>query len=172
MTRAMLPQRRSVFRLDTVFNDLAYTIEFGLAPGDVLREQYGLRKDGARVTFEPLRDVARPLRVAEVFINCAKTTSAQAANARDAAILISLALQHGVTLDTLRHGLTRDQTYEGKEPPSSIAGHALDLVAAELTRMGGPDEPVAPEPDVSPTGGAPSDAAVASVGQKSLAEVA
>jgi hypothetical protein len=46
-------------------------------------------------------------RIAEIFINGAKVGSAAEANAQDAAIVASLALQHGCPLETLRHALIR-----------------------------------------------------------------
>jgi hypothetical protein len=47
-------------------------------------------------------------RIAEVFINGAKVGSAAEANAQDAAIVASLALQHGCPLETIRHALVRN----------------------------------------------------------------
>ena len=46
-------------------------------------------------------------RIAEIFINGAKVGSTAEANAQDAAIVASLALQHGCPLETIRHALTR-----------------------------------------------------------------
>src|SRR5258708_36232024 len=46
-------------------------------------------------------------RIAEIFINGAKVGSTAEANAQDAAIVASLALQHGRPLDTIRHALAR-----------------------------------------------------------------
>jgi hypothetical protein len=46
-------------------------------------------------------------RIAEIFINGAKVGSAAEANAQDAAIVTSLALQFGCPLETIRHALTR-----------------------------------------------------------------
>ena len=44
---------------------------------------------------------------------------------RDASIIISLALQHGVHIDTLRHSITR----LNDNSAASIIGAALDLIA-------------------------------------------
>ena len=55
--------------------------------------------------------------VAEVFLTAAKTSMAVEASARNAAIVASLALQHRVPLERLRHALTRNS--EGS--PSSSA---------------------------------------------------
>jgi hypothetical protein len=46
-------------------------------------------------------------RIAEIFINGAKVGSAAETNAQDAAIVASLALQHGCPLETIRHALAR-----------------------------------------------------------------
>jgi hypothetical protein len=62
--------------------------------------------------------------VAELFINNHKSNSASDANARDAAIVCSLALQNGVPLETIRRALLRDS--QGR--PSTPLGCALDLI--------------------------------------------
>lgn len=46
-------------------------------------------------------------RIAEVFINGAKVGTAAETNAQDAAIVASLALQHGCPLDIIVHALAR-----------------------------------------------------------------
>jgi hypothetical protein len=46
-------------------------------------------------------------RIAEIFINSSKAGSTAEAHAQDAAIIASLALQHGCPLDTIRHALAR-----------------------------------------------------------------
>jgi hypothetical protein len=46
-------------------------------------------------------------RIAEIFINGSKVGTAAETNAQDAAIVASLALQHGCRLDTIRHALAR-----------------------------------------------------------------
>ena len=46
-------------------------------------------------------------RIAEIFINGSKVGSAAESNAQDAAIVASLALQHGCPLDTIRHALDK-----------------------------------------------------------------
>jgi hypothetical protein len=68
--------------------------------------------------------------VAEVFLNNHKSNSASDANARDAAIVCSLALQNGVPLETIRRALLRDSA--GR--PSTPLGTALDAIAGESGR--------------------------------------
>jgi hypothetical protein len=58
----------------------------------------------------------------EVFINGGKSGEQVEAIARDGAVLLSIALQHGVALDTIRHAITRD----GQGAPSSIVGAVVD----------------------------------------------
>jgi ribonucleoside-diphosphate reductase alpha chain len=45
--------------------------------------------------------------IAEIFINGSKVGTAAETNAQDAAIVASLALQHGCLLETIRHALAR-----------------------------------------------------------------
>jgi ribonucleoside-diphosphate reductase alpha chain len=46
-------------------------------------------------------------RIAEIFINGSKVGTAAETNAQDAAIVASLALQHGCPIETIRHALVR-----------------------------------------------------------------
>ena len=64
-------------------------------------------------------------RIAELFLENHKTDSQAGANARDSAVVCSLALQHGVELETIRRALLRDP--RGK--PSTPLGAALDLIS-------------------------------------------
>jgi ribonucleoside-diphosphate reductase alpha chain len=64
-------------------------------------------------------------RLAELFLSNHKSNSAADANARDSAIVASLALQHGVPLETIRRALLRDS----HESPSTPLGAALDIIA-------------------------------------------
>src|SRR4249920_1884760 len=60
--------------------------------------------------------------IGEVFIAGSKSGSDFDAVARDGAILLSLAMQHGVPLDTIRHAVTREE--DGR--PSTIIGAVID----------------------------------------------
>lgn len=64
-------------------------------------------------------------RIAEVFLTAAKSGTVIESWARDSAIIASLALQHGVRVDTLRHALSRDES--GR--PSTPLALLLDLLA-------------------------------------------
>jgi ribonucleoside-diphosphate reductase alpha chain len=62
--------------------------------------------------------------LAEIFLSNHKAGSQAGANARDSAVVCSIALQHGVPLKTIRHALLRDQ----RGVASSPLGVALDIV--------------------------------------------
>jgi len=67
--------------------------------------------------------------VAEVFLEGGKVGSALQAMARDAAVLASLCLQHGVPVETMRHALTRIDTPPGINrlgDPAGPIGALLD----------------------------------------------
>lgn len=59
----------------------------------------------------------------EVFLSCNKTNESEALG-RDAAILISLALQHGCDFESMRGAITRDE--DGI--PSTLVGQLLDEI--------------------------------------------
>ena len=64
-------------------------------------------------------------RLAEIFISNAKAGSHSDAAAKDAAVVASIALQHGVPIDVIRHALLRDSRGRASSP----LGCALDLIA-------------------------------------------
>jgi hypothetical protein len=64
-------------------------------------------------------------RLAELFLNNHKSGSQADTNARDAAITLSLALQHGADIEMIRRALCRDS--HGR--PSGPLGAALDRLA-------------------------------------------
>lgn len=64
-------------------------------------------------------------RLGEIFLSNHKAGSHADTNARDAAVVCSLAFQHGVPVDVIRHALLRDS--QGRA--SSPLGAALDLIA-------------------------------------------
>jgi ribonucleoside-diphosphate reductase alpha chain len=68
-------------------------------------------------------------RPAEIFLGNGKAGSTTDTAARDSAVVASIALQHGVSLETMRRGLLRDS--QGR--PSGPLGAALDLLASEQT---------------------------------------
>jgi hypothetical protein len=108
MTRLVLPQRRPTFTLDMC--DEAGRPDLTVA--------YSI--------FEP-PDAPPPYSVAEVFLTSRKIGSSFEAIARDAAILMSLALQHGCPLDTIRHALTRNADGTAQ----SLMGRVVDRISEE-----------------------------------------
>lgn len=69
-------------------------------------------------------------RIAEVFIGNAKAGSHSDNNAKDAAVVCSIALQYGVPIDVIRRALLRDSQGNATGP----LGVALDLIAGEDRR--------------------------------------
>jgi ribonucleoside-diphosphate reductase alpha chain len=63
-------------------------------------------------------------RVGEIFLNNHKSNSAADANARDCAIVCSIALQFGADLETIRKALCRDS----RGRPSGPLAAALDII--------------------------------------------
>jgi hypothetical protein len=63
-------------------------------------------------------------RPAEIFIDAGKVNTGVQNIMRDSAIVISLALQFGAPVETLRHAMTRTDT----EEPASALGTLLDLI--------------------------------------------
>ncbi len=64
-------------------------------------------------------------RIAEIFLSSHKPGSPIEAIARDAAVTVSIALQFGADLKTVRQSLTRD--HDGG--PATLLGTALDILA-------------------------------------------
>jgi len=100
--RRPLPMRRSCITFELPFG--------GLSKGHVVN--IGFYPDGT---------------VGECFVTGGKSGEQIEAIARDAAILISLALQSGVQLDTIEHAITRD----AQGNPSSIVGAVIDKLCLE-----------------------------------------
>lgn len=65
-------------------------------------------------------------RLAEIFLNADKGGTAIDDAARDSAVVASIALQHGVEIETIRHALMRN----GSGAASGPLGVLLDLMAA------------------------------------------
>ena len=63
----------------------------------------------------------------EVFIDNCKTGNDIQSIARDAGVLLSLALQHGVLPETIRHAVTRGPS----QGPASILGAVVDSITTK-----------------------------------------
>lgn len=93
--RRRLPDRRAAETYSLTSNGKAYTVTAGYHP------------DGS---------------LGELFISGAKAGTEMDAIARDGSVLLSLALQHGVSLETIAHALTR----ENDGSAASIVGAVTD----------------------------------------------
>ena len=100
MTRQRLPNRRACVSFSFVCHDLDYTATISYFA------------DG---------------RLAEIFLSNCKAGSHSDAAAKDSGVVCSIALQHNVPVDVIRHALLRDS--QGR--PSSPLGCALDLLSEE-----------------------------------------
>jgi hypothetical protein len=98
MIRRTLPQRRASETFDLRFWNQSFTVSVGFF------------------------DDGTP---GEVFVNSHKSGGDVEAIARDAAVVISLALQHGAAAETLRHAITRNSN----GTPASILGAVVDRLA-------------------------------------------
>lgn len=65
--------------------------------------------------------------IGEVFIAGGKSGEVVEAIARDGAVLLSIALQYGVPVKTIKHAITRD----GQNQPASIVGAVIDRLTEE-----------------------------------------
>src|SRR4249920_2727088 len=99
MIRRALPQRRAAETFDLRFRNQLFTVTVGFYA------------DGTP---------------GEVFIDGCKTGNDIESIARDAGVLLSLALQHGVPSQIIRHAVTRGAS----EEPASIIGAIVDALHA------------------------------------------
>ena len=97
MTRTSLPARRIQYTSEITHEGFLYSVSVGCHAN------------------------GRP---GEIFIQAHKAASPLEAVARDAAILLSLAIQHGVPLQQMREAVTRD----GRGQPATIVGAVLDAM--------------------------------------------
>lgn len=98
MTRETLPNRRRCITTEFQHGGHSFTVTAGY------------RRDG---------------RLAEIFLSNGHVGSSLEAVARDAAIIVSIALQHGANIETIRNALTKD--HDGSA--ATILGAALDALA-------------------------------------------
>jgi hypothetical protein len=89
-------------------------------------ESFTFEVNGLRFTATISRFADGPL--GELFLNNHKFGNQSDTNARDAAILLSFALQHGADIEAIRKALCRDSKGRALGP----IGHALDLIAGGL----------------------------------------
>ena len=101
--RRTLPQRRASETFTLRFWNQNFTITIGRFP------------DGT---------------IGEVFIDGGKSGQDVQSTARDAAVVLSLALQHGTPIEAIRHAVTRS----GSGEAASILGATVDRLATESVR--------------------------------------
>jgi hypothetical protein len=106
MSRRILPQRRSAE---------TFQLRFWNQPVSVT---VGYYEDGTP---------------GEIFVDAGKTGQDVQSTARDAAVVLSLALQHGATVATIQHAVTRS----GNGDAASILGAIIDQLSAFLSDVGG-----------------------------------
>lgn len=87
-----------------------------------LAETFELRHGGQNAVYSVTLGRYPDGTIGEVFIAGAKAGSGVEAVARDGAVLLSLCLQFGVPLDTIKHALTRE--HDGAS--STIIGAVVD----------------------------------------------
>ena len=92
-------------------------------PSRRLSENFSFELNGLRFTATISRFADG--RVAELFLNNHKFGNQSDTNARDAAILLSFALQHGADIDAIRKSLCRDTAGRALGP----VARALDLIS-------------------------------------------
>ena len=97
--RRPLPQRRAVETFDLRFWNQSFAVSVGVYP------------DGSP---------------GEIFIDGGKSGQDVQSTARDAAVVLSLALQHGTPVDTIRRAVARN----GVGGPSSILGAIVDFLSS------------------------------------------
>lgn len=78
----------------------------------------------------------------EIFLDAGKTGQDVQSTARDAAVVLSLALQHGATVDTIQHALTR----LGDGSAASILGVVVDRLSVLIVDAANPASPSATDP--------------------------
>lgn len=117
MPRESLPNRRV-----TVTREIQWRPDRGLT---LIQVSIGFYEDG---------------RPSEVFVTGCKSGTDVQAVARDAAILVSLGLQHGVPIATIRKTLTRDHG----DRPGSLIGAVVDLIAEETATLASAFAPQVP----------------------------
>jgi hypothetical protein len=111
-TRKLLPQRRRAETFNMKFGD--QNAEFAVT--------LGYYDDG---------------RIGEVFIDGAKAGSMMAALTRDGSVLVSIGLQYGMQLETVRHALTRDRDGKAFTIVGAVIDKILEMENENQRRAGG-----------------------------------
>ena len=94
-------------------------------PARRVAETFELRHGNLNTPFVVTLGYYPDRQIGEVFISGAKAGSEVEAVTRDGAVLLSIALQYGVPLETIKHAITRNED----ETPSTILGAVIDRMA-------------------------------------------
>jgi hypothetical protein len=94
-------------------------------PDRRLCESFTFELDGLRFTASIGR--FEDGRIGELFLTNHKSGNQSDTNARDAAVILSFALQHGADVSAIRRALCRDSSGRALGP----VGAALDLIASQ-----------------------------------------
>ena len=100
MNRQSLPNRRYSENVDFEHESIRYTATVGYSP--------------------------ETHQITEMFVTCCKIGSGADSAARDAAIAVSLALQHGADITRLRAAMSRNEDGSASSP----IGRMLDILAS------------------------------------------
>jgi hypothetical protein len=90
-------------------------------------ETFTLQYGGQNTVFDITTGHYPDGEVGEVFVSGAKVGSEMESVTRDAAVILSLAIQHGVPLDTIRHAIARDRHGVAQ----SVIGCVVDKIYGE-----------------------------------------
>lgn len=105
MTRVELPLRRFSLNFTVAFQGEKYDVSTSFYPGGQIGDTFiDRKKDKVAAKLGMQLDAA----------------------CRDSAILLSLALQHGCSIERLKHSVTRD---EDGLTPSSLLGQIIDTIS-------------------------------------------
>jgi hypothetical protein len=92
------------------------------------REREGFDFEHAGVKYTACVGRFNDGRVGEIFLSTTKAGTDVDAIARDAALLFSLAVQHGCPLETIRAALSRDNRGEA----AGALGHAIEMLSEAI----------------------------------------
>jgi hypothetical protein len=90
-------------------------------------ETFELKHGGQNTPFQITLGFYPDGTIGEVFISGAKAGSEVEAVARDGAVLLSILLQYGAPLETIKHAITRNS--DGS--PSTIVGAVVDMLSIQ-----------------------------------------
>jgi hypothetical protein len=109
-----------------------------------------VHQDGSATPFTATVGFYADGRPGEIFLSARKVTSAVDIMVRDAAILLSFALQFGVPVEAVRSAMLRGE--DGR--PHGVMGSLLDALETNVVPITPPGRPVGPQRPDGTYGGA------------------